>query len=206
MAELTHTEIKQRVQAQRAQGDLEGAMSTLQQGIHDNGLELADLYGILGGTRREQGDLVGAAEAYDGGFEIDTRFETPSSYNAINRVITRVLLAPESLTDPDVLRGQERLVFVDVRGELAKLENELQRNIGESRSNDYWAAADLATVAALNGHLKEAIDAVDRFASCSPPAAAYETFKRSLFALAQLDTPRKKTLESVLEHLELTRG
>ena len=206
MADLTHLETRERVRALRAQNDLDTAAATLEKAVRQNALELADVYGMLGGVRRDQGDLAAASAAYDAGFKIDTDFGTLSTYNALNRVITRVMLAPEALSDPDVLRGEERLVFVDVCAELAKFEEQLRRNISGARSDDYWAAADLAIVAALNGHLAEATDAVDHFSSCSPPAEAFESFHRGLDALARIDTPRKATLESVRERLELRRG
>lgn len=194
--------IKQAALAKRRQGDLEGAATTLQQAIEAVGRELGDLYGILGGTRREQGALTAAAAAYDAGFRLDAQFNAASSYNALNRVVTRVLLSPGALSDPDLLRKDGTLEFVDARRELSRLEEELQRQLGAARSDDCWAAGDLVVTAALNGHLKQAIEAVDRFASCSPPASAYHAYAKTLGALGELDTPCKKTLLIVKALLE----
>ena len=63
---------RQQAQAQRRQGDFDAAAKTLEQAIAQGLTETADLYGMLGGTRREQGDLAAAAQAYDAGYRIET--------------------------------------------------------------------------------------------------------------------------------------
>ena len=199
MAELIDSSPAHRALAQRQQGDLEGAAKTLQQAIDGARRDLADLYGMLGGTKREQGDLVAAAQAYDAGFCLELRFHALSTYNALNRVVMRVLLAPGALSHPNLLRKEKRLEFVDVRRELSRIEKELRHGLAGVRSNDHWAAGDLAVAAALNGHLTRATEAVERFASCSPSpsSAAYDAYITTLAALAELDTRSKETLESV---------
>jgi hypothetical protein len=156
---------------------------------------------MLGGTRREQGDLVSAAAAYDDGSRIESRYRARSSYNALNRLVTRILLAPGALSDPGVLRPERRLEFVDVPGALAELQARLERDVVGIRAGDMWAAGDLAVTAALNGDLDVATDAVRRFAACAPPPSGYSAYRRTLEALARLDTPRRAALERMAELL-----
>ncbi len=199
MAGPTHTNSKQLALEQRRKGDLEGAAISLLQAIDATGRELADLHGILGGTRKRQGDLAAATAAYDAGFGLDSQYQVLSSYNELNRLVTRVLLCPGALSDPDLLREEETVGFVDLCLELSQLEKKLQRHLAGVRSNDYWAAGDLAIAAALNGHITTAIEAIERFASCSPPPpdAAYVAYIQTLGELEQLDTPCKEALLSV---------
>src|SRR5436305_2619007 len=118
MEKSTNTDLKKLAQQQRSQGDFKGALQTLQKAIDQAGAELADLHGIMGGTKRQQGDLIAAASAYDIGFHLDERHHAASTYNALNRLVARILLEPRLLSDPDLLRDRKNLEFVDVRQEL----------------------------------------------------------------------------------------
>lgn len=204
-------ELKNRARAERERGNddatktletaielLRGSIQTLDPKLqHRAAAQLADLYGMLGGTLRERGDLIRAAQAYDAGFvyESDPSYGIDSSYNAINRLLTRISLCLQSLTDANALRTERKLEFVDVPRELINLHARLESQIGSARSNDYWAAGDLALVSALAGDDDNAAKAAARFASCSPPTNAYEAYLKSVQVLADLDTPRKESLE-----------
>lgn len=174
--------------------------------------ELADLYGMLGGMRRKQGDLVRAIAAYDQGFryESNPRDGVVNTYNALNRLVTRILMCPGSLSDPDALRSVNELEFVDVPRTLGELRTELKEEVDGVRSNGFWAAGDLAFTCALNGDDHGALDALQRFESCSPPppASAYNVYIYWIGTVAQLDTPRKEALNKVkvlFENRKLTR-
>jgi hypothetical protein len=158
--------------------------------------ELADVYGMLGGILREQGDYPTAAAAYDRGFrfEADPRYATGSTYNALNRLVTRVLLAPGCLGDPDLLHGERELEFINVRHELAELRSLLQEEIKDARSADFWAAGDLSLICALSGDEPGMRYGLEKFRQLDPPQAAYNAYRRSIRALAQLDTPTKAAL------------
>ena len=197
MVELIGPDLKKLAQSQRKRGEFEDAVKTLQQAIVRAGVELADLHGILGGTRKDQGDLVSAAAEYDEGFRIESHYGIASSYNALNRLILRIMLVPGSLTDPDRLRKEERLEFVNVRNELLQLQAQLERQIEEERASDFWAAGDLLVSAALNGDIEMATVAVQRFVACSPPKFAYSSYHKTIASLAQLDTPSRDYLEKV---------
>lgn len=168
--------------------------------------ELADLYGVLGGASRKQGDLVRAAAAYDRGFRYEShpRYGIVNTYNTLNRLVTRILMRPDSLSDPEVLRGVSELEFVDVPAALAELRPELEREIAGVRVNDFWAAGDLAFTCALNGDEQGALRAVRGFASCSPPppTSAYAAYAGWIGAVAELDTPRKEVLRKVKQSFE----
>jgi glutaredoxin-related protein len=224
--------LKQLVRTQRKQGEHDAAAKTLQQGIdrlegaftrspgeldklgaasepRDDwesaiAAELADLYGMLGGTLRERGDLVAAAAAYDTGFryESNPRYRLVSSYNALNRLLTRIFFCPNSLNDPESLRKEKKLEFVDVRQSLIELQTQLKSQVNGVRSNDFWAAGDLALTSALNGDEQGVREALEQFASASPPPSAYSAYRDSIDSLAQLDTPRKETLIKAKAWLE----
>lgn len=193
---------------------LENAIDLLERSMHtgDRSLqahaarELADLYGTLGGTLREQGNLVRAAAAYDAGFrlESDPRYGICSSYNAVNRLYTRILLCPRSLANPDALRDETALEFVDIPQELTALRAKLERELGGARLNDYWAASDLAMICALLGDDEGAARAAAQFADGSPPAQAYESCLKALDALGSLDTPRKQSLERLESRVSIS--
>jgi hypothetical protein len=191
------TDPKKIARQQRDQGDFKGAVRTLREAIDMAGAELADLHGLMGGTRRQQGDLAAAASAYDTGFHLDESYHAASSYNALNRLVTRVLLEPGSLLNPELLREKNNLEFVDVQQALSGLQKQLERQVKGKRSNDFWCAGDLAVTAALNGDLRSAARAVKRFDACSPPAYARDAYRQTLAALAKLETPRKEALMKV---------
>jgi tetratricopeptide (TPR) repeat protein len=195
MVEMIEPDLKKHVKKQLQQGDVDGALRTLQRAIAVAAAELADLHGILGGAHRRQGDLVAAASAYDDGFQIDSRYGAVTSYNALNRLLTRIMLAPESLSDPSKLQHREDLGFIDVRTALSELQSRLQSQVEGQRRDDFWAAGDLAVTAALNGDFGSATRAVQRFVSCSPPEFAWSAYRATIASLAQLDTCSKGTLE-----------
>ena len=194
-------ELVDQARAQRREGNLDAAAKTLTQAIAAtrDSAQLAELYGMLGGTRREQKDLVAATSAYDTGFRHESG--SSSTYNALNRLITRVLLDPASLATTDALRRFGALDVVDVGESLAALEPTLRRDVDGARRDDYWAAGDLALIAALNGNAAEAKRALDHFDSLTPPAFAYEKYRESFAELAGLETSRKALLSELRDRL-----
>ncbi len=206
MGKADHPDLKDLARQQRDQGDFKGAIRTLEEAIDRAGTELADLHGMMGGTQRQQGDLTTAASAYDTGFHLDERYHAASSYNALNRLVTRVLLEPGSLMNPDLLRANQSLEFVDVCQSLSELQKQLERQVKGKRSHDFWCAGDLIVAAALNSDSRGAARAVKRFDACSPPAFARDAYRNTLADLAQLETPRKEVLMKVEKLLGATRS
>jgi tetratricopeptide (TPR) repeat protein len=197
MPNLTGADLKKLAKEQRQQGLFDGALDSLQQAIDLAGAELADLHGILGGTLADQGDLVAAAKAYDDGFKVDSRYNPLSSYNALNRLVMRIRLIPGVLTQPELMRKEARLDFVDVPYELALLQTKLERHVEHERANDFWAAGDLALTAALNGSIEVTSKAAERFSKCAPPEFAITAYRRTLAALGELDIPCKQPIKSL---------
>jgi tetratricopeptide (TPR) repeat protein len=159
-------------------------------------VHLADLYGMLGGTLREEGNYLAAAAAYDRGFrlESDPRYAMNSTYNALNRLTTRILLCPACLADPDRLRTERHLEFVDVRNALADLSAQLRRQLSGARAGDFWAAGDLSLTCALSGDEQGMKRGLEEFIRLSPPPGAYDAYRRDIEVLARLDTPEKALL------------
>jgi hypothetical protein len=150
--------------------------------------ELADLYGLVGGTQRRWGlksqgpdresHLTASVSAYDEGFRYEQRLyaRDASTYNRFNRLAGRVLL------DPTVLHGAEPgAAEVDVNHELGKAEEILTGQIDFGRHGDPWAYCDLLTVRLLRG-TPDALATLQKLLDLRPP-------------------PRKFVLESALETL-----
>ena len=165
---------------------------------------LVEAYGMLGGTHRDRSDFRRSAAAYDAGFryESDPHFDLQSSYNALNRLVSRVLLHPGALTDPDAHRTDTSLESVDVPRALTSLVTTLKAQTAGARKDDPWAAGDLALAAALSGSDADAQRALDHLASTSPPAAVYQAYKQVFEMLARLDTPRQRQLQGAIEWLD----
>ena len=163
--------------------------------------ELADMHGMVGGVRRRQGELVRAIAAYDQGFQYESnpRYRLVTTYNALNRLVTRILMCPGSLSDSDALRSVNELEFVDVPRALNELRTQLKQQVDSVRANDFWAAGDLAFTCALVGDDQGALDATQRFGSFAPPPTTddYTTYIDCIGAVAQLDTPRTDALNKL---------
>lgn len=157
---------------------------------------LVELNGMLGGAYRERGDFRRSAAAYDAGFryESDPRFGGQTSYNRLNRLVSRILLHPRVLSDPESLRA-EPLEFVDVPRELMSLLATLRAQFEGPRKGDPWAAGDLALASVLSGSEATVARLAD-LASTSPQAWVYHAYREVFAMLARLDTPCKKELNS----------
>lgn len=190
------TDLKKLATQQRRQGQLAAAAQTFREAIAQTGDagKLAELYGMLGGTLRENGDLVAAAAAYDRGFEHESG---QSTYNELNRLVTRVLLEPRCLAEPETLRACEELPYVDVPEQLSLVKPQL-----ETREADYWAAGDLAVVCALFGDEAGMLAALDRFEACLPPASAARKYHETFAALAGLDTPHDELMALARDRID----
>ena len=191
----------------RRHGEYEAAAALLHGAIarSDDRRELADLYGMLGGTRRDQGNLVAAAAAYDTGATYESGQE--STYNALNRLVTRIALDPDSLADaPQAVSSHPTLEAVDVPQGLADLQAKLIQNRRSGDDDDFWIAGDLALTAALNGDVEVEAEALERFHTLSPPAFAYTKYAETFALLAALDTHRQEALRSAQRWMESRAG
>lgn len=194
-----------RAKQQRQAGDQDAALGTLRSAVGPLEAELAggndgaaaalaDVLGQIGGVLREKDELVEAAAAYDAGFGYEVGYALPSTYNALNRVVTRILLCPESLKDPEALRRHTQLPWIDVPAELARLHDVLAAR----DPRDEWTVGDLALTAALSG--ADIGDPLGRLAKQLEPSAR-EAYRPIVERLAGLDTPRRAELERLASAL-----
>ena len=186
---------------QRRQGQFAAAAQTFREAIAqtEDRNQLAELYGMLGGTLREQGDLVDAAASYDRGFEYEV---AESTYNELNRLVTRVLIEPRCLAEPETLRAYEELPYLDVPEQLALVKPQLEAQIEGARNADYWGMGDLAVVCALLGDEAGMLSALDRFEACLPPASAAAKYYDTFAALAAVDTAHDDLLTLARDRID----
>ena len=156
------------------------------------------------GTHHDQGDFLAAAAAYDAGARYESDLE--STYNALNRLVTRIVLDPESLTDAEASGSHPSLEAVDVSQSLFELQAKLIRNRRSGDVHDFWTMGDLAVAAALNGDPEVEQEALERFHSLSPPVVAYAKYEETFALLAALETPRKEALRSAQRWMESKAG
>ncbi len=101
--------------------------------------------GSLGGTWRDAGQFLKAIHYYDEGYRIEldrkTQCKHKDSYNLLQRIIVRILFAPESISGeyPALVEG------VNVLQALDEARKEIEAQVYAGR-DDSWALADLALV------------------------------------------------------------
>lgn len=200
---MTVSEARQLAMQFRARGEWEAAARTLEAAIAAGAGtgELAELWGMLGGTRREQGNLAEAVAAYDTGAGYESNAHT---YNEVNRLVTRVLAEPRSLTDRSA--SGEGIPAMDVARALAAVQTRLRRTGDDGAGDDapvddLWSLGDLALTSALLGDAGTVDDAVQRWLAVDAPPAVVSRYRDTVAALADLDTPRKALLERMRDRL-----
>jgi hypothetical protein len=154
--------------------------------------ELADCLGILGGIERrwaldpdsEAGrveHLHKSIDAYEDGYvvESDPALE-PSTYNRLNRLLSRLLLDPQLLSDTE--SAPDSAGTFSLRREL----EDIARQIESDATKSVWPAADLALVNILLGR-KDAATAYTTFERLRPPDYACQSALDMVSALAKMD-------------------
>jgi hypothetical protein len=192
------TDPKQLARSQREHGEHEAAARTLLDAVaaETDPDELAELYGMLGGTRRDAGDLVAAIAAYDAGAGHES---ADSTYNELNRLVTRIMLEPACLTGTGITRPD--VAPADVPGGLARVRARLQHR-ADAGDADAWALGDLAVACALSGDAAGMSAALDRLAAAAPDPSVPARYRETFGALARLDTPRRQVLADARERLQ----
>lgn len=170
--------------------------------------QLADCWGVLGGIYRAEGgdQLRDAKEAYDNGFTYERcrRFNLPSTYNRVNRLVVRILETPRLLFEPlplvtDVPEA-ERKTMPSLLGEA---EEEIDRQLRNRLREDdrAWAYADLAMVRLLGG-LKGVDLALEKLDESSRnDTYPYESTLKVIRELLQRELPIRKEIIAFGEHL-----
>jgi hypothetical protein len=176
--------------------------------------ELSDCFGILGGIYRrwalESSDaperrlhLEESVRAYLQGYELEENpeYNLVNSYNKLNRLVSYILLEPDSLSG-DLAKKEAPF---DVKQELIKTESDIREQLKEKRRGDIWALADLALIRILLGR-ENAATAYAEFNAKAPPAFAYESALSTLRPLAAVDTPARKDIKEAVNLLEAQLG
>ena len=171
--------------------------------------ELADCYGLLGGVERrwalqapaESEDrrqhLLESVNAYDKGFDYegDREFAFESTYNALNRLIARLLVDRHLLAPGATATG--------LRGEPFFVPDALVRvaaKIEAQNRDDYWSQADLALINLILRRQAPAV-AYAGFDAKQPPDFAYQSAIDGLSPIIDAGLPMTAELERAREHL-----
>jgi hypothetical protein len=176
--------------------------------------ELADCYALLGGIERRcaleavsievrESHLGQSISAYDKAweFESDDKYRVVNSYGMVNRLVSRLLLKPESLRvegETDFGEGVKRL---DIRAALRAADRKIAEQLARPRRDDYWAAADLGLVTLL---LEQEVVPVAYagFLAKSPPGYAFKSVLDVLRPLSELNWPLADTFKQATTFLE----
>jgi hypothetical protein len=163
--------------------------------------EIGDCHGVMGGVYRDWGKYGEAADSYDLGLPYEQSFlelgGQPNSYCLVQRLVSRVLLAPQAFRQGQPIKG------LNVKAELEASADEIARQLKGPRQGDPWAQADFALVHQLLG--RESAEAEwDNFDDLRPGSSVYEsTFDvvhllRQRLVLDVDETARWEDLESRL--------
>jgi tetratricopeptide (TPR) repeat protein len=176
--------------------------------------ELADCYGLLGGIHRRWGleakteqerasHLTESLQAYDRGYEFESanEYKIVNSYNMVNRLVSRILLDPLSLSAAKPPEGSQSDNGLNVRERLEEAEQTIRNQLKVERRGDIWALADLALVTLLLDH-DDPISAYAEFNAKSPPDFAYESALSAIRPIAELRLPVADKLRDAVELLQ----
>jgi hypothetical protein len=132
--------------------------------------ELADAHGMKGGVHRRRGDMAAALASYRAGTAVEGA-SSLSTYNLGNVVLLSILSEPARIEDQSL------------DAEIALLLERLETQTDGSRSDEWWAWADLAQFRLLQGDEAGAKVALNRGQATGPTAAE---FQRPLDVLAEV--------------------
>lgn len=203
MGQASIKALQRKAQLQRKAGKLDAATETLIAATRIAAATLADVHGTLGGTFRDQGRLEEAINEYDRGYRIDQGYGIVSSYNALNRLLTRLMADASKLVGATQAKGTRIQDRVDIEVELRRVQEQLKGQV-RGDATEFWVAGDLAVVAALNGDPREMKRGIALFMAPSTPRFAYEAYLKTVGRLLNSKHPRNRGLHTL--HRELLRG
>lgn len=168
--------------------------------------QLADCWGILGGVYRAQGfeHLSDAKNAYDEGnkYESSTRFNILSTYNRVNRLVVRILMDPDLLSDPPpVVDDIPEPVKKTMPELLSETDTEIERQLVAGRMDRIWALADLVMVRLLGDSPKVEIALNELDESPGNKTFAYESTLKVIRDLVERKLPMRDKLISTGQKL-----
>lgn len=123
--------------------------------------ELADTHGMKGGIHRRRNDLAAALADYQAGVDTEGPDST-STYNLGNLVLLSILLSPQRIDDGSLA------------DEVGTLLRRLDEQTQSTRSDEWWAWADLAQFRLLNNDVDGARQALLKGRSTGPSRAEYQ--------------------------------
>jgi tetratricopeptide (TPR) repeat protein len=114
-------------------------------------LELADCFGLAGGIHRRKGEFDDAIRMYDKGYEYERNpdYNIQDSYNMTNRIVLRILNAPQS--------------FESLTPMIEEATSIVQRQVEGKRRKEWWAWADLGLLYILDRNEKQALESYRDF-------------------------------------------
>jgi hypothetical protein len=176
--DLTVTELRAQARHEESAGDRLAARTSLERAVELAAAELADAHGALGGLLKREGDAAAAVREYDAGYEVEQRYGLATTYNALNRLVERVLLGVDDL---------------DLCAALGDVRARLQAAVDARADADAWALGDLAVASALLQDRDGAMAAAARLLAIAP-AAVVDKYIATVGALAAIDTPARALL------------
>ena len=131
----------------------------------------------------------------------------PSTYNRLNRLISRLMLAPGRLTangseanqDPDDPDGTLKTV-TNLRAALEETEARIRKQVTDS----VWAAADFALLNVLLGQ-QDAVSAYAPFEKMQPPDFVCQSALDTVAMLAKIDFPTAAEQKPIGPELEIAK-
>ena len=173
--------------------------------------ELADIYGMMGGVARrqaleakdveEQSRFLGQSiDYYDKGYLFESRNDaTVSSYNLVNRLVSRIIADPATLQGASLgthpFEEEEPLLEM-VQRALESVAIQLE----ESDIRDIWSLADYALLEILASTSVNATKAYGPLHRMSPPSYVYESALATLRPLASAaGAYRPELVHAILE-------
>lgn len=176
--------------------------------------ELADCYALLGGVQRRWAlqaqsaeervlHLAASIRAYDAAwkFESNDKYRVVNSYGMVNRLVSRLILKPESLKSEGKTNFGENGQSFDIRVALEEAKHDIEEQLALPRRDDYWAAADLALVKLLLEE-EEPAAAYARFLAKTPPDYAFRSVLEVLRPLSELKWPLAEKFKQASTYLE----
>lgn len=168
--------------------------------------QMADCRGILGGIYRAQGagSWSDAIAEYDEGYKYESspRFDILNTYNRVNRLVVRILRAPDLLSQPlPFVEDIDKSTKKTMPDLLSEADNEIERQLKAGRTDRVWALADLVMVRLLGGlpNVDVALDDFDK--SAGNDVFPYDSMLKVIRELVVQNLPMHQTLVSTGERL-----
>jgi len=174
---------KDRAKGLRNAGNVSGALQQLDKAIAflreaiDGGedgepiwFEISDCFGIKGGIYSRQEEFAQALNMYKEGLKWEEKLrEKKSTYNLSNVIFYSIIVGDQSITSTEIQSDLEHKLIPPL-----KVETE------GSRSDDWWAWADLGQFYLLHGEPEKAIECYRKGHATGPTKDDYDSSLRVL--------------------------